>query len=102
MIILFSRRVQCKINFFIKEKVVSLYCEYYTMYGFNIWTGVSPVGKGLLHSNSFFMEIFLIHVVCPFVYISLAQEYQMRYLPNIHPRRTSLSDMQQGQQSASL
>ena len=54
-----------------KEKVVSLCREYYTMYGFNIWTGVSPVGRGLLHGNSFFMEISLIHAVCPFACISL-------------------------------
>ena len=32
--------------------------EYHTIYWLKYWTGVSPVGKGFLSGNSFFMEIF--------------------------------------------
>ena len=49
--------------------------------------------------NSFFMEIFLIRVVCRLGCKSLIQEYQMRNLPNVYPKHTLLSDMQPNRQS---
>ena len=73
-----------------------MWYEYYAIYGLNIWTGVSPVGKGLLQGNSFFMGISLTRAAYPLVCISLVQEYQMHCLPKGYQERVLLSDMQRG------